>query len=148
MTKHRLLAVALASALALSAVACSSDSEPTPDKASYIKAADKLCKASDATINKLSDGISDTSSKKVKEAFYEKAATASLDNISAVRALGYPKGDKPVLDKAFKKFEDAFQVIKDDPSKFDSVTKARSQQFNAASKALDDYGFKECGTSG
>ncbi|QXC61809.1 hypothetical protein KSP35_02940 [Aquihabitans sp. G128] len=142
MRNHRLLALALAAALTLSATACGSSDSKAISKADFTKQADAICKKGDAEIDKLSDGV-DGTDQKALEAFYVKAATASLEQISKVRDLGFPKGDEDRLDKDLSASEAAFEKVKADPSKTEEL--AADKDIKAASEDLKKYGLKECG---
>ncbi|CAN5466220.1 hypothetical protein BH10ACT1_BH10ACT1_14680 [soil metagenome] len=144
MRTHRLIALALAAGLTLSATACGgSDDAEAITKTDFIEQADAICKKGDAAIDKLSDGIDDSDQAAI-EAFYVKAATASLEQISAVRDLGFPDGDEDRLDKDLSASETAFEKVKKDPSKTEEL--AADKDIEAAQKDLQEYGLKECGS--
>jgi len=143
MRTHRLASVALAAGLLLSATACSSSDSKAISKADFIKKADAICTTGDAEITKLQDKVDSTDQKAI-EAFYVKAATASLDQISKVRDLGFPKGDEDRLDKDLKASEDAFEKVKADPSKTEEL--ASDKTIETAQKDLQKYGLKKCGS--
>ncbi len=145
MRSNRLLAFTLAGALTFSVAACSSsDSAKAPTKAVFLKKADAICKAGDEKVDKLSDEV-DNTDPKAMNAFFVKASTESLAQITAVRALGFPKGDEAKLDKALATFETAFKTVKKDPTKTQEVL-TDNKALTTAGKTLGTYGLKECGS--
>ncbi len=144
MRSNRLLALTLAAALTFSVAACSSgDSAKAPTKAVFLKKADAICKAGDDKVNKISEKVDGTDEKAMK-AFFVTASTESLGQITAVRALGFPKGDEAKLDKALGTFETTFTAVKKDPTKTQELL--TDKELTTASKTLRTYGLKECGT--
>lgn len=144
MRSNRLLALTLAGALTFSVAACSSsDSAKAPTKAEFLKKADAICKAGDEKVDKLSDEV-DSTDAKAMNAFFAKASTESLAQITAVRDLGFPEGDEAKLDKALGTFETAFKAVKKDPTKAQEVLS--DTRITTTAKTLGTYGLKECGS--
>ena len=143
MTTSRILGVVLALGLLVGATACS-NAKPIA-KADYIKKADAICKADAKVITARSKAITSATTTPTKaqiNAFYTFASTRSLGEITAVRALGYPKGDKAELDKAFAAFEKVFRELQAHPEKASTIS---STSTKGANKTMKDYGFKTCG---
>ena len=146
MRTNKLIALTLAATLTVAVAACgSSDSAKALTKAGFIKEADAICKAGDAKLEQAGDAV-DASDQKAMNAFILLASTASLKQISDMRALGFPKGDEDELDKALSTFETAFESVRKDPEKVQGLSKNR--KIKAASKTLGTYGLKECGNDG
>ena len=146
MRTNKLIALTLAAALAFAVPACSSsDSAKAPTKAEFIKDADAICKAGDAKLAKAGNAV-DASDQKAMDAYILLASTASLKQISDLRALGFPKGDEDELDKALSTFETAFESVRKDPEKVQGLSKDR--KLNGAAKTLGTYGLKACGNNG
>ncbi len=145
MRTNRLLTIALAAALTLTVAACGSSGSktaPALSKPAFIKKADAICKKGDAEISKAAGKV-DSKKKSEIEAYYKMAATKSLVQLHAVRALGFPSADADKLDKTLGTFEDAFKKVVKDPSTTEQLSSDKG--LKAANKTLSAYGFKRCG---
>lgn len=116
----------------------------SPEKAAFLKAADKICKDSTDKINEQTDGLerSDLDDAEM-EGFFKMAAEESSKQIAAVRELGLPEADAEELDAAFTVFEEAFAKVSADPSQ--TLEHTSTPEFQEASEFMIEYGFEQCG---
>ena len=63
--------------------------------------------------------------------------------ISRIRDLGYPPGDKAELDAVYTKTEKALDQIEKDPERYRTAT---SNPFADENKFLKSYGLTACGS--
>lgn len=110
----------------------------TVTKAEFITAADKICEASTAEMDKLPDPTTEAEFK----AMVPQAIKIERKQIADLRALDMPKADEKALKSLFDAVETATSRIEDDPS---LLTNATEDPFAASNKAAGEYGFKVCG---
>jgi len=120
-------------------VACGGGGK-TVTKAEFITAADKVCEASQAEMDKLPDP---TSEAELNDLVHE-AIKIERKQLEDLRALDTPKADEKALKSLFDSVEAATSRIEDDPS---LLTNASEDPFAASSKAASEYGFKVCGAN-
>lgn len=173
MQSNRLAALALAAALCLGTAACgSSDGDDaaattttrpatttttdetgdpyagmSPEQATFLRAADKICKDSTDRLNEATAEIKgDSLDVAAYEAFLKMAAEESNKQIAAVRELEFPEADADELDAAFTAFEAAFAKVAADPA--NTIEHTSTPEFQEATAFMDEYGFAQCGEGG
>lgn len=136
------LTAVLIVALALGATACTSDDEPKAmSKADFLESADAICKKGSTAVDKASDEV-DQDDEAAVEAFVTTASEKTLEQIAAVRELGFPADDADDLEAAFSAYERMFEALAEDPSK---ISEGATPGAKEAQVTLEAYGFEECG---
>ncbi|MCU1352493.1 MAG: hypothetical protein JWM05_1702 [Acidimicrobiales bacterium] len=137
MTKRTFAFVAVA-LLAVAAPACSKKDKAVA-KTDYVKQVNAICVKGKKASDDIGKSIDTNNDAQVKKAIKERLVPLRRQEIKDIRGVGYPKGDKPTLDKLYSGAEAELDVWEKDPAKaFDS---SRMKTINRDLKA---YGLDKC----
>jgi hypothetical protein len=136
----------MAPAVLLLAAGCgASGGDQTPTKADYVQKANKICRDGTRDLVKAGQDIDINDPKKFEKAVTDVYVPAVRKQISRIRDLGYPPGDKAELDAVYTKTEKALDQIEKDPERYRTAT---TNPFANENKFLKSYGLTACGSQG
>ncbi len=132
---HRQLrTAAFVLAAALLGVACSSSTKSV-SKADFVSKANAACKSMNATLS--AKGANVTTDAQAKVFILDTAVPEEQKTLAALKALGYPAGDKAALDKLYADLQASIDKLKANPLIInDPSFTAESKKLNVAFDAL------------
>jgi hypothetical protein len=142
MKQARILAVTCLALAAVASACSSSGGAKSPDKATYLKQVNAICKTGGAKLQAVSKDVGGPDQVKSDKEVKEQVVPLIHSQINDMRAVGYPKGDKDKLSKLYDQMDGVANTWEKDPSKVNdsSLTAPTNKQLTA-------YGLTDCGGS-
>jgi len=121
--------------------ACSSDDEPQITRAAYVKQAKAICADTRDAIEKEAADLDGDDPNALPD-YVSYASAEFLDELEALRELGYPAGSEERLKNAYDVLEQRFTRWQADPS---LATEGKADtELNSATQTLKDLGLTVC----
>lgn len=136
--------VSLSLALALGLAGCGGDADdvaPVIAKADYLEQGNTICSEGNNALDAIGDNLDQNDTEAVLAAIKDQVVPLVQDQIDDLRALGYPAGDKTLLEGYFSDTEEILDSWSEDPG-----VALEDTRMDPINEALISYGLTECGS--
>src|SRR5262245_65186475 len=146
----RILIVAAAGLAAATLVGCGGDdgggsAAPAISKTDFVAQANEICQAGAADLaSALGTLDPNSSADELEQIFVETVIPNIRQQVTDIRALGFPAGDEATLDGAFDQVE---QILTDYEANPATMLDDSTDEFADVNQQLTAYGLETCGQS-
>ncbi|MDP2775362.1 MAG: hypothetical protein Q8O61_17550 [Nocardioides sp.] len=108
-------------------------------KAEFLEQGNTICSAGNLAVDEIGGSVDKHDQEQLLTAIKEQVVPLVRGQLDDLRALGYPDGDKEILEAIYADTEDVLDSWEDDPSQ--ALTDERMAPIN---ERLGDYGLTKC----